>query len=142
MKHLFARTRRVGSCLEWTAGLNNGYPECWYYGRKCQVTHLVWAFHFGEIPDGYHITQICENPRCINPAHLAITNAIPNGLERNKMRAGEQNRSARLTWAQVIFARNMYSYAHATQTELAALLGVTQGTISRAIRKETWNGEL
>lgn len=41
-------------------------------GMKTQVQAHRFAYEtiVGPIPDGQHLHHICENPGCVNPAHL------------------------------------------------------------------------
>jgi hypothetical protein len=73
---LYAKTRpAVGGCLEWTGYLSCGYPSMKVHGISVGAHRVSWVLHHNkEIPDGYEIDHLCENPQCVNPEHLeAVT---------------------------------------------------------------------
>jgi hypothetical protein len=64
----------VTGCWNWTGHLRRGYG---YIVRRWDgyTTHLsahraAYATWVGPIPEGLMILHSCDNPRCINPAHL------------------------------------------------------------------------
>ncbi len=77
----WARTRRVsGGCLEWIGGRDRkGYGLVSYRfdpftGLPRQITmhahRYAWLLTHGSLPLGLHILHRCDNPPCVDPAHL------------------------------------------------------------------------
>lgn len=85
-----------GGCWEWTSCKNNmgyGLFSCRGLGlMQKQLAHrLSYAFHHGEIPHGAHILHACDNPSCVNPAHLSSGSRSDNMRDAvNKFRSGNQ----------------------------------------------------
>jgi len=86
---------KPNGCWEWIATRNRqGYGVVGLYidGRPVGLPapRLQWMHCHGQIPDGLVIMHICDNPPCINPAHLALASQATNLAD---MRAkGRDNR--------------------------------------------------
>lgn len=133
----------VSGCWNWTgatAGKGYGFikiPKT----RKQEYAHrLSWMIHRGEIPDGKYVLHRCDNPACVNPAHLFIGDAKENSWDmRAKQRHlyGEKNGSHVLMAKDVKEIKKMLAYG-VSQARVAKLFGVCQMTVSRIHRGERW----
>ena len=57
-------------CWEWQASLVHGYGS-FGLGRQTYLAHRVAYFMAtGSLPEGKVLHHTCENPKCVNPAHL------------------------------------------------------------------------
>ena len=68
------RVDKTGDCWLWTGSLNaTGYGTIGKGGRGngIYLAHRVsFELHHGPIPDGLFVIHSCDNPPCVNPAHL------------------------------------------------------------------------
>lgn len=135
-------------CWEWKRHRNQyGYGSLTVEGRTIYAHILAYKLGNGPIPDGLHVLHKCDNPRCINPAHLEVGTRSKNMADchaRGRSRIpptrkrGESNGSAKLTAEKVSIIRDGLA-AGVTQRQLADRFGVSQTLISRINRQEIWN---
>lgn len=107
-------------CLEWTSYFKNGYPlfkvrvlpELPY--RDSQATHISYMLfktHVIEpIPRHLIIMHSCDNPPCVNPAHLFLDTRAENNKDRDRKGRtyrgfGEENTNAKLTTEMVRYIK-------------------------------------
>ena len=75
-----------------------------------------------------HIDHLCRQPACVNPEHLEAVSPAENA---------RRGTNAHLDWEMVQAARDLLA-SGLLQREVAVRLGVTQQTISRLARGESW----
>lgn len=126
-----------GGCWTWQGGTNgNGY------GRfdKGYAHRFSFELAHGQVPGGQYVCHRCDNPPCVNPAHLfAGTPAVNQGDSRAKGRMrkanGTTSRAARLTADQVREAR---AVPNGDISELARRFGVHKTTLLAIRYGRTW----
>lgn len=72
-------------CWEWTANKNNkGYGLFRPGGSrpKCLAHRLSYEEKNGAIPKGSIIRHSCDNPACVNPAHLRAGSQYENMIDK------------------------------------------------------------
>jgi hypothetical protein len=106
---------------------------------------VSYELHYGPIPQGSFVMHECDNPPCVNPAHLSIglpmhntADMIAKGRHRTAPRIGVRNASAKLTDEQITDIR-MMSANGAKTAVLGQLFGVTPGHIRKIVRGEAWS---
>jgi predicted XRE-type DNA-binding protein len=136
-------------CWVWTAGTSAfGYGRFNVGDNEIKQAHRVsYKIHYGSIPnqDGYHgncVCHSCDNPPCVNPAHLFIGTQKQNmedvaGKNRMPRRLGRDNDNAKLTENMVLEIRD-WSEAGIKQREIAAAYGTNQPHVSSIILRKIW----
>jgi hypothetical protein len=75
-ERLMAMVRREeGGCWIFTGGTKNGYAAVSSGGHNGHTIYghrLMYEREHGPIPVGCQVHHRCENPRCVNPAHLEV----------------------------------------------------------------------
>lgn len=120
-------------CWTWTANTENGYGRIMNDGQCLKATHVSWEIHHGPVPDGQAVLHSCDNPPCVNPAHLFlgtdvdnVADCIEKGRYVQNTPLGERHGMFKLTDAQVLEIRSFVSVKTAT---LAERFGVHPSTI-------------
>ncbi|MEQ6351506.1 HNH endonuclease [Ralstonia pseudosolanacearum] len=137
------------SCWLWLGGVNaKGYGQIRREpvgnatrGEKTLTHRVAWELTHGAIPDGLHVCHRCDNPCCVNPAHLWLGTHADNLADMKvKGRAARGNRSgtARLESRQVQIIKRLLYLGHCSALEVATLLGVSPATIDAIGNQKTW----
>lgn len=141
------RSGGPAACWPWLAYRDTrGYGRIEVGRRSVHAHRVALELALGvELRSDEYACHHCDNKICVNPAHLYVgtarTNridAVTRGQARYNPRRGEAHTQARLTTSQVLELRARYAAGGIRQDELAAEYGVSQGSISRAIRRECW----
>jgi hypothetical protein len=59
-------------CWLWAGGRGQrGYGRFWYQGRMVPAHRMAWALEHAQVfPDDKGALHRCDNPPCVNPAHV------------------------------------------------------------------------
>lgn len=113
--------------------------------RMAYAHRLSYVINRGSIPEGLCVCHHCDNPSCVNPAHLFLgTNAdntadkVAKGRAKGSPQVGEKNHNARLTPADVREIRRRYAANEGSQEVIARDYGVRQAHVSRIVRRTAW----
>jgi predicted XRE-type DNA-binding protein len=133
-------------CWLWTGGtrLNSkgvAYPRHHNDDQKSIGAHrFAYELVHGAIPKGMYVCHKCDTPICVNPNHLFVGTHHDNMRDmvqkkRSFIGRGENKKGrAKLTNEQAQQIRFMQF----SQSKIAALFGVSQNTISRIKRGESY----
>lgn len=115
---LLTKASPQGDCLIWTGHkCPKGYGLLKLHGKQQRAHRLMYELHRGEIPDGAVIMHSCDNPACINIAHLSAGTQADNVRDmHNKGRArylaGESHPNSKFTTRQIEEIRHRYKPKH------------------------------
>lgn len=159
-ERFWAKVSRGGAddCWVWNASRNpHGYGYFW----DSRVRRMVFAHRFsfelqnGPIPpnppgrrgaSGVIVRHSCDNPSCVNPAHLNDGTQLDNMADktargRHPDYAGHRNPNAKLTPEQVAEIRERYTGKWGEQSALGREYGVYGSTIRDIVQNRKWKPE-
>jgi hypothetical protein len=137
-----AKVASADECWNWQGFIDrDGYGR-FRVGSKKHTTHR-FAFFLanGHGLDAPVIRHKCDNPRCVNPAHLCTGTHQENmrdRSERNRTARGTKNGRAKLTEETVLAIRAAYIPNKITAPMLARQFGINFYVVQDIIRKRTW----
>ena len=105
---------------------------------------LSWELHHGPIPTDMLVCHVCDNPICVNPAHLFTGTDADNladmrrkGRERHPAQKGSANGMTKLTEEQVIEIRRLCAQGVALRA-IAPMFGISYSNVGYIVRRKTW----
>jgi hypothetical protein len=129
---------KSGDCWLWTGARDkDGYGAFSFHGKTRRAHRVSLALDGVTIPAGHYACHKCDNPSCVNPAHLYAGSPSDNmrdAAERDRLNNGERNHHAKLTADAV---RTIRTSPEACGV-LARRFGVTHGAVSMARSGKTW----
>jgi len=137
-----------GSCWEWQGSRD----ACGYgiigasrHGPARRAHRISWELQDGKpLPASQLVLHACDNPPCVNPAHLYVGSAANNARDRSGRGRGRENRDrgegspvAKLTEVRVRAVAAAVRGGQ-TQQDVAASFGISQAQVSRIVRGVAW----
>ena len=142
LRRFWDNVEKSDGCWEWkglilTSGL--GYGQLYFDGKQYLAHRASWLIHHGDIPEGMLVLHHCDNPKCVNPAHLYLGNHKDNARDRetrNRRRRvrGEEVGNSKLTEAEVRAIRS----SSESCTVLGARYGISRSLVSLIKLNRIW----
>lgn len=114
-------------CWEWGGSkCKAGYGVIFYKGRQWRATRLMLRCVGRELADELHACHSCDNPSCVNPAHLFAGNDAANQMDKRlkgRIRTGNN-------LSKEIYERILSFKGKLGPTKVARQLGVSYDTVA------------
>lgn len=136
-----------GDCWEWTGRRNvQGYgavtwPEAGTTKSKLTSTHRISFLICNGPLEGFQVCHTCDNPSCVNPAHL-FRGTMKDNME-DKMKKGRQAKAERVAKAQLtnnqVKEIKIRRLLRESPSKIATEFQVSRNTIHKILYGVTWN---
>lgn len=129
---------KSGDCWLWTGAVSSFGYGIFRYAKKQYIASRAALVIDGRDPGpGMYACHHCDNPLCVNPAHLysgTPRQNVADARDRGRSSCGEKHYEAKLTEADVRAIRS----SEMNNVQTAAIYGVTHSNISQIRRRNTW----
>jgi len=80
----WTKVKKTEYCWEWIGAKDScGYGS--FHGKE-RAHRISFKMFFGDIPNGVEVMHSCNNPSCVNPAHLSLGTHTDNMRTMFKLR--------------------------------------------------------
>ena len=122
-------------CHEWSRARNaDGYGYISWGMRDWRAHRLAYELFVGPIPEGLVVRHyVCDNPCCVNPAHLKLGTPQENNqdkMDKDRWGGGRKHRLPGPLWPRFLRRLNELGIS---QRRLAVKFGVSANTILETI---------
>lgn len=139
--------REPEECWPWKRHCSpKGYGVVWVNSGSYRAHRVSYLLANGRLPDALIILHRCDNPRCVNPAHLKAGTVSDNSRDaslKGRLHGpsvsllGERGTNAKLRDADIPLIRALLSQ-RVGKSEIARRYGVSHSTIKLIEKGETW----
>lgn len=126
-------------CWIWTAakrGQNLDYGVLKVSVEEGDVAAHKFSYelHNGPVPEGMLVCHTCDNPPCVNPAHLFTGTHRDNAIDREKKHRSSKHGLQKLDDK----SAKEIKYSTLSQCKLSKIYGVSRATIASIQKGKTW----
>lgn len=157
VERFWSKVQRSDGCWIWIGPTGRGGYGVFspMTGKNVRAHRYSYELERGEIGPGLLVIHSCDNPPCVNPAHLRAGTAKDNSRDmvmrgrslvgdRNPSRAhpekqvrGERQHKAKLTEEKVRMARALEA-GGLRRADIARAIGVSRAASDAALEFRTW----
>ena len=139
----------LGPCFVWKACLqraNYGHIHTGIANFKIASHRAAWILCEGAIPEGKYVCHKCDNPKCVNPAHLFIgtqkeniTDMMQKGrYTPREPQRGSKCKTSKLCEEDVQCILREWCGRRGQLAELGRRYGVAYQTIGHIVNRDSW----
>jgi len=144
LEKLWQRVDKTGGCWLWIGSVDkNGYGLFRLQGKTVRVARSIYKLvNAINLSGDQHVLHSCDNPACVNPAHLFLGTHAQNmadmaAKKRSHKPTGGLNGRAVLT-AELASKIREQAAAGVGEGTLSTLYGVSRGAIYHVVRRSSW----
>lgn len=132
----------VTGCHNWTrAKTGSGYGAIVINQRTLCAHRIAFELANGPIDDDALVLHSCDNPACVNPAHMRLGTHEDNmndKIVRSRVPAGESHYHSKATKEQVIEIMRLFSEGK-TGKEITDITGLSKGIVYNVKYGKAWS---
>ncbi len=132
--------RGPDECWEWQAGKGEHGYGLIGLGRRgsgqAGAHRVSWALANGPIDASIHVCHRCDNPPCVNPAHLFLGTRSDN--MQDMVAKGRYVGRSILTRAQADEIRAIHNAGGVTGADIARRFGVSPAAVYAIVKGKRW----
>jgi hypothetical protein len=134
MEKFWARVKKEDGCWKWLGrSLPKGRGYMWWNGKNITAPRIMWEVTHGAAPPkGHSVCHSCDNPNCVNPAHLWLGTQSAN-LED----AASKKRIGKMT-PELVRQMRAEHKAGASMRAIARKYGMSTFPVKEAISGRAW----
>jgi hypothetical protein len=123
-------------CWEWTkACTDHGYARASVGGKRYRASRIAaWLWLGFDLNSGLDVMHTCDNPKCVNPAHLIPAPTKENVID---MYRKERSNHQKMSVEKVQEFRHLRDAGHTTRS-LAKRFGLNESWAGHIARGEAW----
>lgn len=128
-------------CWEWVGSRQEGYGVMLVLGFNFRAHRISYFFKHRNIPENLCVCHRCDNPSCVNPAHLFLGTSSENRKDcvlKTRHARGEGQHKHKLTEKEVSEIRSLHSLSGLSYDKLAIRFKVSKQTIYRVVNAFSW----
>jgi hypothetical protein len=131
--------RGADECWPWIGAATNGRGYIGIGRKTLRATRYMWQLAHGEALDASKkICHACDNPICVNPAHLWVGSQFDNvqdmDRKRRRVNANEKLSPELVSAIRVVCA----SCPDVNVRTFSVVLGINYMTLYDILRRKTW----
>jgi len=134
-------SRNDNECWLWQGITDlDGYGRIHYHSTELKAHRVSYELYIGKIPSGFLVRHTCDNPGCVNPAHLLVGTQLDNLGDMVRRGRAPQGPSCKLKECEVEEIKEYLSKnkKRGIIKELAQIYNVSAKTISNIKHNRIW----
>jgi DNA-binding transcriptional regulator YiaG len=136
------KVTKTDTCWLWNGAITTaGYGSLTRNRKRYYAHRVVFEKFHGDLMTDECVCHTCDVRNCVAPHHMfrgTKGDNIRDASKKDRIQHGLRHAHAKLDEQAVREIRGIYSSGKVSQHDLAEAYGVSQMTVSKVVRGETW----